>query len=220
VIDRQLRFRAACATDANAAVPLIHASGPAAFDYVFADARGNAQAFLRRAFIDGAGEFGCRNHVVAECDGEVVAVGAGFSGEHALAFTMAAARQIFAHYGPLRAPAVIARGLRTERVIPPPRRDVQYLAHLGVLPALRGSGIGRALIAELARRGAEQGRHRLELDVAADNPRAQALYERLGFAVCVTRPSALANRHGAVPEQRRMACSTQRLCGSEAAAHA
>jgi ribosomal protein S18 acetylase RimI-like enzyme len=200
-----VRFRIATAADAAAAVPLIHSSGPAAFDYVFAlPGRGDAQAFLRRAFADGAGEFGWRNHVVGELEGVVVAVGAGYGGETALAFTLAAARQILAHYGLRHAPEVIARGLRVERVIPPPARGMHYLAHLGVSPVLRGQGIGRALIEELVRRGMQAGRRRMALDVAASNPRAQALYERLGFAVTGERRSALVNAQGAVPDHRRM----------------
>lgn len=200
-----VQFRVATAQDAEAAVPLIHSSGPAAFDYVFAlPGHGDAQAFLRRAFVDGAGEFGWRNHVVGELEGVVVAVGAGYGGETSLAFTLAAARQILAHYSLRHAPGVIARGLRVERVIPPPARGMHYLAHLGVSPALRGQGIGLALIDELIRRGVQQGRWRMVLDVAASNPRAQALYERLGFAVTGERPSSLANARGAVPDHRRM----------------
>ena len=198
-------FRPAAGQDADAVVPLIHSSGPAAFDYVFAvPGRSDAQAFLRRAFADGAGEFGWRNHVVGELEGTVVAVGAGFGGETALSFTMAAARQILAHYGPRHAPGVIARGLRVERVIPPPARGMHYLAHLGVTPALRGEGIGRALIDELVRQGVARGRHRMVLDVAVSNPRAQALYERLGFGVTGERASSLANKQGVVPGHRRM----------------
>ncbi|MDO1530017.1 GNAT family N-acetyltransferase [Fulvimonas sp. R45] len=200
-----VRFRAASPQDAAAAVPLIHSSGPAAFDYVFAvPGRGDAQAFLRHAFVDGAGEFGWRNHVVGELEGVVVAVGAGYGGETALAFTLAAARQILVHYGLRHAPGVVARGLRVERVIPPPSRGMHYLAHLGVSPALRGQGIGRALIEALIRRGEQAGRRRMVLDVAVSNPRAQALYGRLGFAVSGERASSLANAQGVVPGHRRM----------------
>lgn len=200
-----VRFRAATAQDAAVAVPLIHSSGPAAFDYVFAlPRRSTAQEFLHRAFADGVGEFGWRNHIVGELEGVVVATGAGFGGEAALAFTLAAARQILAHYGLRHGPGVIARGLRVERVIPPPARGMHYLAHLGVSPILRGQGIGRALIDELIRRGVQAGRSRMVLDVAASNPRAQALYERSGFAVTEERRSVLANAQGAVPDHRRM----------------
>jgi hypothetical protein len=95
-----LSFRRAAASDVEAAVPLIHSSGPAAFEYVFGvPAVGDAQSFLRKAFVDGAGEFGWRNHVVGERDGVVVAVGAGYGGSSKWPFTVAAARQILGHYG-------------------------------------------------------------------------------------------------------------------------
>lgn len=198
-------FRPAAAADAAAAVPLIYSSGPAAFDYVFAvDGRGSAQEFLRRAFVDGAGEFGWRNHWVGELDGEVVAVGAAYGGESGLAFMLAAAQQILAYYGPRYAPGVIARGLKVERVIPPPARGLHYLAHLGVVPALRGQGIGQRLIEHLIAQGQVQRKQRLVLDVAVGNPRAQALYERLGFRVTTQRRSQLARGHTAVPDHRRM----------------
>ncbi len=81
---------------------------------------------------------------------------------------------------------------------------MHYLAHLGVSPALRGQGIGRALIDALIRCGLQQGRRRMVLDVAASNPRAQALYARLDFAVTGERHSTLANAQGAVSDHRRM----------------
>ena len=201
----QVRFRPAAATDVGMAVPLIHSSGPAAFEYVFAvPGRSDAQAFLRHAFVDGAGEFGWRNHVVGELDGRVVAVGAGYGADTHWAFTLAAARQILGFFGWRHAPGVITRGLRVERVIAPPSGRMHYLAHLGVEPALRGRGIGAALVDHLAAQAAALGRMPLALDVAVGNPRAQALYERCGFAVTGERPSALADARGQVPPHRRM----------------
>lgn len=198
-----LQIRQARAEDAGVAVALIHSSGPAAFDYVFAHGGADARAFLARAFVDGAGEFGHRNHVVGEHQGHIVAVGAGFGHADAKLFAMTAARQIMRHYkwhvaGPL------LRGLRTERVIRPPARGEYYLAHLAVAPAWRGHGFGTTLVEWLAGRGRRQGHHCVALDVAADNPRAQALYERLGFHVCSERHSRLRHAFGAVPAQRRM----------------
>ncbi|HZV37115.1 MAG TPA: GNAT family N-acetyltransferase, partial [Pseudoxanthomonas sp.] len=91
-----------------------------------------------------------------------------------------------------------------ERVIQPPLRGMHYLAHLGVAPGLRGQGIGRALVAHLLEQGRAQGKRRMALDVATDNSLAQALYERLGFAIVGERHSTLANAQGAVPAHRRM----------------
>lgn len=199
----QVQIRPARADDARAAVALIYSSGAAAFDYVFAQPDADARAFLAVAFAEGSGEFGHRNHVVCESAGCVIAVGAGFGHADVASFTLAAARQIVRHYG-WRAGGPILRGLRTERVIQPPARGEFYLAHLGVAPAARGHGIGTQLVDWLLRRGQEQALHRACLDVAADNPRAEALYARLGFRLDRQRNSRLRNARGAVPAQRRM----------------
>lgn len=201
-----LHLRPAAARDAAAAVPLIYSSGPAAFDYVF-DVPGRARAleFLQHAFVQGRGEFGWRNHVVADFAGSVVAVGAAWSGKSNLGFAVAGARQILACYGIAQGPATITRGLKVESVVQPPRRDRWYVAHLGVAPGLRSRGIGEALVRHLLEAGRRERCRFAELDVAATNPRAQALYERLGFRVTHERPSTLSNARATVPDHRRMA---------------
>ena len=200
-----LTFRPAAAADVEAAVPLIHSSGPDAFEYVFAvPGMGDAQAFLRHAFVDGAGEFGWRNHVIGVLDGVVVAAGAGFGGATKWPFTLAAARQILGHYGWRHAAGVIARGLRVESVIPPPTGAMYYLGHLGVSPSLRGKGIGAALVEHLLDITPAHAGGPVVLDVATTNPDAQRLYQRLGFEVVAERRSALANAQGRVPDHRRM----------------
>jgi len=198
-------FRAAEAGDADQAVPLIYSSGPAAFDYVLShDRPGHARAFLRFAFTDGAGEFGFRNHVVALADGDIVGAGAAWDGRVALRFTVAAAAQIVRFYGPVRACGVIQRGLRVEQVIRPPKADEYYVAHLGVREDSRGLGIGAGLTRHLLA-SADPRRHRVAaLDVAVTNPRAEGLYERLGFRAATLRRSRLRSRYHAVADHRRM----------------
>jgi ribosomal protein S18 acetylase RimI-like enzyme len=198
-------FRDATPADAAAAVPLIYSSGPAAFDYVFdiGNARG-AQQFLRFAFLQGGGEFGWRNHRVAELDGQVVAAGAAFDGRAVLRFTIANSLQILRFYGPIHAWGVMMRGLRTEAIIRPPRAQEYYLCHLGVREELRGHGVGTHLVRNLLA-GLDINQHRsATLDVAVTNPRAQLLYERLGFVVSARRQSGLQNRRGRVVDHYRM----------------
>lgn len=200
-----VRFRRATPADAAAVVPLIHCSGPAAFDYVFAvPGRARALDYLQRAFLQGDGEFGHRNHTVVEVDGVVAGVGAAWGSEANLRFAVAAARQIVTCYGLARAPGVIARGLRVEAVIQPPRPGTWYVAHLGVHPEARSRGLGESLVLHLLDEGRRRGCRTAELDVATTNARAEALYERLGFRVRGERTSALANAQGTVPNHRRM----------------
>lgn len=58
--------------------------------------------------------------------------------------------------------------------------DAEILT-LGVLPALRRRGIGRALLAAAAGHARQAGAERLLLEVAADNHAAISLYRRTGF---------------------------------------
>ncbi|MFH8569725.1 GNAT family N-acetyltransferase [Streptomyces sp. NPDC017993] len=61
------------------------------------------------------------------------------------------------------------------------RPDAGLLWQLGVLPALQSCGIGSVLIAAAEQRIRGRGLHHAELAVEEDNPRARALYERLGY---------------------------------------
>jgi ribosomal protein S18 acetylase RimI-like enzyme len=204
-----LRFRAATPEDIADAVPLIYSSGPSAFDYVFDIGNaGGAQEFLRFAYRQGGGEFGWRIHRVAEIGGQVAAAGAAFDGRAVLRFTIASALLIVRFYGPIRAWGVMLRGLRTEGIIRPPRAEEYYLCHVGVRAELRGRGIGMTFMRYLLQ-GVDAARHRsAALDVAVTNPRAQLLYERLGFVVTALRPSQLQNRHGRIVDHQRMSRET------------
>lgn len=51
---------------------------------------------------------------------------------------------------------------------------------LAVLPEEQGRGAGSAVLRDLQRRAAEDGAS-IELQVGIDNPRAEALYRRVGF---------------------------------------
>jgi ribosomal protein S18 acetylase RimI-like enzyme len=67
----------------------------------------------------------------------------------------------------------------------PPWRDrtVPWLWLVEVHPQHRGHGVGSALLAEAHRRLAMTGHRAVELSVDEGNPRAAALYRRLGYEV-------------------------------------
>ncbi|WDF32596.1 ribosomal protein S18-alanine N-acetyltransferase [Arthrobacter agilis] len=62
--------------------------------------------------------------------------------------------------------------------------DIQTI---GVLPRVEGQGIGRAMLTELLGEARRRGAETVMLEVRADNPRAQQLYTRYGFARIHTR---------------------------------
>lgn len=199
-----LSFRPARADDVYLAVPLIYSSGPAAFDYIFQHSKkGRSVDFLRAVFVQPDGEFSYSNHTVVEKDGRLLGIGAAFSGDKNMAFTIAAAKQIFRFYGAIEAWPVIFKGLQAESVIQPPSSKELIIGHLGVAPEAQGQGIGTALVEYLLSLDIAKGKTPA-LDVAVTNPRAEALYERLGFVVLAERQSNLKNENGAIVNHRRM----------------
>lgn len=59
--------------------------------------------------------------------------------------------------------------------------DTADVQTIGVLPEYEGRGFGRAMLEQMHERAREQGAERILLEVRADNPRAQRLYERNGY---------------------------------------
>lgn len=87
-------------------------------------------------------------------------------------------------YGPLigRARAELWASVQTT-----PRPHQLLLEGLGVLPHLRGNGIGTMLLKAVDQRAMELGKTEVILEVTDTNSRALTLYERLGYRVVVTK---------------------------------
>ncbi|MFB6808493.1 GNAT family N-acetyltransferase [Streptomyces sp. NPDC056387] len=64
------------------------------------------------------------------------------------------------------------------------------LWQLAVLPALQSCGLGTLLVRAAEQRIRDRGLRRAELAVEEDNPRARALYERLGYVAFGREPDA------------------------------
>ncbi len=185
--------------DVEQAVSLIYSSGPTAFDYVFSDSYQNESlAFLQKAFVWGNSEFGYRQHTVAVLDGVVVGIGGMRFASQNLPFTLAAVSAFIRFYRPLAVIRTIQRGLRIERVLQPPKKNVGIIYQLGVAPEHQSKGIGRQLIHQLLEQIKMRGMTTAALDVAVTNPRAQALYEREGFVATAMHTSRLVSQFGKV----------------------
>lgn len=202
-----LEIRPARPGDAAVASPLVYQSGPDAFRFVFGS-ESEALRFLEYAFEREEGEFGYGCHTVALLDGVVVAVGALLDGRETLKNTIAAVKQFVGCFGPLGWIPVTVRGLRTEAVIQPPKKGEVALVHITVEEALRGKGIGKAIIVKLLeevnRKSTTDARLQPVLDVAAHNAGAEHVYSSLGFRVQTERVSKLRNAAGYVPTHKRM----------------
>ena len=185
--------------DVEQAVPLIYSSGPTAFNFVFSDRYPEESVdFLKSAFVWGVSEFGYRQHTVAVLDGDVVGIGGVRFADQNFRFTIEAVKAFFRFYSPLAAARTIRRGLQIEQVLKPPKKNVGIVYQIGVAPAHQSIGIGTQLIHNLLDQIQGKGMAKAALDVAVTNPRAQALYEDLGFSAVATHKGGLKSQFGHV----------------------
>lgn len=198
----EIQFRPAAAEDVAAALPLMYSAGPEAFEYGFTHGRRRVQDFLEVAFVDGRGLFGWRCHTVAMVDGAVAGIAAFYSGADYSRLSNETLRQALRFYAPWQLPVLMYRLLQLATVNPPPPRSALFVANFGVDPALRSRGVGAALLREQQRSAQRRGFRHYALDVSAQNPRGQALYERYGFRVI--REQRFKGPAGKVPDSRRM----------------
>ena len=160
--------------------------------------------FICDAFCKDTGELQYGNHFTVIKDGEVVGCGAVLEPDPSILHSIRAFRDITAHFGIVRGVGIARRGIAFEKIVQPPQGDLWILAHLGVAEELRGQHIGAQLIHHLIDSVRRRGGKRVGLDVALTNPKAESLYERLGFQVTGVRKSNLSNKFGTVPDFHRM----------------
>ncbi|MFJ5266340.1 GNAT family N-acetyltransferase [Streptomyces sp. NPDC088387] len=76
-----------------------------------------------------------------------------------------------------------ALAVATHRVLATSRGRVLFVDDLVTAPAARGRGVGRALLAELERRGGAAGCVRVELDSGVTNQTAHRFYHATGLTI-------------------------------------
>ena len=192
-----LVFRPCRAEDVDAVIPLMYSAGPEAYRYTFSvSSELQVLDFLRIAFVQGAGEFGYRDHFVALDGKEIVALVGMRSADDSSEYLMAVVKNIFGFYGPINGLRVIIRGLRFEKIVAPPKKRVISLHNLAVTENCRGKGYGRQVIAWFLQQADKKNALAVGLDVAETNPRAKALYRELGFEVKRAIEGKLSNKYG------------------------
>jgi ribosomal protein S18 acetylase RimI-like enzyme len=205
-----LSFRPARAGDAAACAPLVFASGEHEFEYFLGIPAHRCISFLEHAFALSGGRFSWRRHEVAvDSSGQIVAVLAAHDGRRILTDDPHIVWTLLRYFGPLRTVPMLLRGLVLETELPKPKHAQTLIAHCATLAEVRGTGVFSALFEHAIRveiahlRGLETSDREIVLDVLASNPRAAALYRRLGF-VDLPRRKPRASRLPAELESVRM----------------
>ncbi len=197
----EFEFRPSQPSDAEIAVPLIYSSGPKPLEYGFSLGKHTAQEFIACAFSQGTGLFSWSNHPVAMLNNEIVGISTFFSANEYRRRILELTVQVI-RFCPQAFPRWAYRGLHLQAICPAPSRNALYITHGGVRADAQSRGIATAWIRHLRTVAVQQGKQILSLDVSANNPRAQALYEKLGFVV--TRLQKFPGPAGLVDDYRRM----------------
>ncbi|TGK33328.1 N-acetyltransferase [Leptospira gomenensis] len=198
-MNQEIKIRPAKPQDVAACVPLIHSSGPAAWDFVFSQGQKTPFDFLNTSFVKRGNTISYGNHFVAEIGGEVAGTILSYRRPSFLLLNGGTALRIVSVYG-FSAPRVIARGLITEAMIQPPKSGRLYLGHIAVSEKRRGLGIGKKLIRFMKNQFPEYSV--LSLDVSQKNEPAISLYKGLGFRVVEERN--FTGPKGIVPDHYHM----------------
>jgi len=187
----ELNIRPARPEDAKEVAPLIYSSGPRAFEFIFSNGKKQAcLGFLQDCFARKSLMFSYEHHHVVEDKGQVVAIIGAFTKSSMGKTQLSTGIQIIRYLGLLSGFKSLLRGLKFERkLVKPPLNDCYYICHVGVRADYQGKGIGEKMVAFIENVAHEKGVNKLSLDVSVINPRAQKLYERLGFCVIETNKS-------------------------------
>ncbi len=151
------------------------------YSFVFGDDVQLAEQFRRHLFDAGVADFSPPYGRMLLVGGHPVGMYSLLSyaalRDQRLASALAAGR-----FAPLRGDAALRDRLhRASRVALRATPTDHYLARIAVSPDGAGSGYGRALLQHAVDAATAAGASRLVLDVAADNARALAFYERASF---------------------------------------
>ncbi len=179
-----LTFRPATPDDTPFAAPLMYDIARRDLNALFTGlaARLSPLDVVEKFYRAPGGMFSWRNTELALHDGLPAGLITAYSvasKNGSSAWLVRAVRQLGAH-----ALVLLAwRGVVVARALQHNPSGSWFIAFVGVDPTQQSLGIGSSLIERSVQRARASGCSCVELDVDVDNPRAQALYGRLGFRV-------------------------------------
>lgn len=199
-----MEIRKAKKDDAGKIAELIYSAGPEAYDFVYLTDKSDALEYIRFEYASGRGFCGYKNVTVTVNDGVVVGTGCFYSGKEYKSLALGTVLNMFKFFGPVKVWPVLLRAHHMDSVMKEPAKTELYLANFGVCPALRSTGIGSSLINAHIELAKTNGYKVFALDVADTNPKAEALYSRLGLEVVEFKKFSGRRKGMKVPNTKKM----------------
>lgn len=178
-----ISFRRACPEDVRDIAALIYESSPELNDFMFRLPTKNPVEFIERDYLRGGGVYGYRNQFVVVSGGEITATMTCYRGGQAVPLflnTLVSAFKFFSFFEFIK---VVFRLIQISDKFSSPKWDAVFLANGCVRKSERNKGIFPHLMTFSAQICRNANTKFIEFDVSKNNPRAQQLWERLGYKV-------------------------------------
>jgi ribosomal protein S18 acetylase RimI-like enzyme len=164
----------------DAAAPLLYESAKPYYD-AYAGGERRARRLLGTVYASPGNAASWEVCRVAEADGEVVGVLAGFPSAQGERLARRFIALTLPRVPPWRWPRLVGHLSAASRISPQPPVGSWYVDALAVAAGRRRQGVGRRLLVEAERLAAHAGATGVALDTGLANAPAQALYEACGY---------------------------------------
>jgi len=178
-----MEIRKAKKNDIGAIAEMIYSSGPDIYDFIYKTNSKTALDYINYEFKSGRGFAGYDNVTVAVKDGEVIATGCFYDGKVYNKLAVGTTLNMILFYGFMHFNAVLKRSLHAISVMKKPHKNELYLSNFGVHEKCRSQGVGSAVLQKKVGEAKAANYKKFILDVSVNNPKAEALYKRMGMNI-------------------------------------
>jgi ribosomal protein S18 acetylase RimI-like enzyme len=178
-----MEIRKANKNDKGSIAEMIYSSGPDIYDFIYKTKSKTALDYINYEFKSGRGFAGYNNVTVAVKNGEVISTGCFYDGNVYNKLAIGTALNMISFCGLIHFYAVLKRSLHSTSVMKQPRKDELYLSNFGVHENYRSQGVGSAVMQKKISEAKATNYKKFILDVSVNNPKAEALYKRMGMNI-------------------------------------
>ena len=178
-----IKIRLGAASDAAQAAPLILSAAESLITSIFEhNPQKTALGYLTHAWQLGVGQYGFKNHWVAESAKGICGVVTSWHSKLGAAFDRATLDSMTSYFTLDEAMTVLVRNQAVAVNLSPPQNTELMIGHLSIAEYAKRQGVGSALVETMQKRAEKLNKQKMVLDVEVENIPAIRFYQNLGFS--------------------------------------